>query len=321
MATATDENTKRENLRGILKDRMAEITEEKEEQAETETIPEPKQDAEGYRRSNGEIYLPRVVAGKSEIEVLRTLRAAEKKIYPLLSGPPGGGKTAAVDAAFHDQPGGLYTINGDENTGVQDFVGQYSPTERQGEFIWVDGPLVTAMKKGGVLLVDDITLIGPKANAVMYPVLDGRNYVTVKDHMVNGKPEVVTAAPGFFVVAAHNPGVHGAILSDALSSRFTWQMWVETDLQAASSVGVNARFLKLVKILRRDRDEGNQSGLWVPQMRELITARNISHIFGEIVAAQNMLAQTPEEDREWMASKMRLVFGEDITMLELGGQL
>lgn len=322
MPTTNDDNKKREDLRGRLKGRMAEITEDRIETEEVETVPEPKKNAApGYPRSNGDTYLPRIVAGKSDVEVLRTLRNAKRKLYPLLSGPPGTGKTVLVDAAFWDQPGGLYVINGDENTGVPDFVGQWAPTEEQGKYQWVDGPLVKAMKNGGVLLVDDATLINPKANAVMYPVLDGRNYVTIKDHMVNGKPEVVHAQPGFFVVAAHNPGVHGAILTDALSSRFTWQMWVETDLELAASLGVNNRFLKLVKTLRRDRDEGNQGGLWIPQLRELITARDISHTFNEVVAAQNMLSQTPEEDREWMASKMRLIFGEDVAMLELGGQL
>jgi nitric oxide reductase NorQ protein len=34
--------------------------------------------------------------------------------------------------------------------------------------------------------------------------------------------------PGFYVVAGHNPGVHGAVLTDALSSRFAEQIHVST---------------------------------------------------------------------------------------------
>jgi hypothetical protein len=38
----------------------------------------------------------------------------------------------------------------------------------------------------------------------------------------------VEAADGFYVVAGHNLGVHGAVLSDALASRFSAQIQVST---------------------------------------------------------------------------------------------
>jgi hypothetical protein len=47
----------------------------------------------------------------------------------------------------------------------------------------------------------------------------------------------------------------------------------------------------------------------------------MSIIFGEKVAAANLLGVTPEDDREWMQDKMRLVFGDEIQPLEVGGQL
>jgi hypothetical protein len=58
--------------------------------------------------------------------------------------------------------------------------------------------------------------------AVIYPAMDGRRQVIIKG---NGG-EVIDAAPGFYVVAGHNPGVHGAVLSDALASRFSLQIQV-----------------------------------------------------------------------------------------------
>jgi hypothetical protein len=114
--------------------------------------------------------------------------------------------------------------------------------------------------------------------------------------------------------------VHGAILTDALASRFIARIWVETDLTLAASLGVTDHFLKLVKILRKDQHDG-QTNLWVPQLRELLAARDMSIIFGEKVAAANLLGVTPEDDREWMQDKMRLVFGDEIQPLEVGGQL
>ena len=72
------------------------------------------------------------------------------------------------------------------------------------------------MQEGKVLFIDDATLISPAVLAVAYPAMDGRREITVKAH----KGEMIKAADGFYVIAGHNPGVHGAILTEALSSRF-----------------------------------------------------------------------------------------------------
>jgi hypothetical protein len=63
--------------------------------------------------------------------------------------------------------------------------------------------------------------------------MDGRREVIVKAH----KGETVTAADGFYVLAGHNPGVHGAVLTEALSSRFTFQFDVATDYDLARALG------------------------------------------------------------------------------------
>ena len=72
------------------------------------------------------------------------------------------------------------------------------------------------MTEGRVLLIDDATLISPQVLAVAYPAMDGRREIIVKAH----KGETITAADGFYVIGGHNPGVHGAVLTEALSSRF-----------------------------------------------------------------------------------------------------
>lgn len=319
MAASNDDIKK--TLYDAIDKRIAELEEqERAEQAAKEArqrVPRPKKNAkEGYTRPNGQKYLPRELAGGlSDVETLRKLRDAG--IFTLLAGPPGTGKSALAEAAFGKE---LFTLTADEDTVPADFLGQFTADGRGG-YTWVDGPLVQAMRSGSVLFVDDATLASPKTLAVLYPAMDGRGEVIVKGHVVGGKPDIVKAAKGFYVVAAHNPGVHGAILSDAFSSRFTVHIEVTSDLELAASLGVTDRFLKLVRNLETKRAEGDD-GLWIPQVRELLAARDVAAMFGEEVAARNLLGVAPEEDREVIADAMNVIWGKkEMVPLTVGSQM
>src|SRR5258708_38207846 len=114
------------------------------------------------------------------------------------------------------------TVAGDGDTTVADFVGEY--TQRpDGSYEFVHGPLIRAMTEGAVLLIDHATLISPQVLAVAYTAMDGRR-VVVKAH----KGEVIKAADGFYVIGGTTPGVYGAVLTEALSSRFSVQIHVGT---------------------------------------------------------------------------------------------
>ena len=125
---------------------------------------------------------------------LRSLQT-EKRPAQVPRITPGTGKTSVIEAAFPD----LLTVAGDGDTTVADLVGEYTQTP-EGRYVFVHGPLVRAMREGRALLLDDATLIPPSVLAVVYPAMDGRREIVVK---ANGG-EIVTAHPGFYVIAGHN---------------------------------------------------------------------------------------------------------------------
>lgn len=260
------------------------------------------------RRPNGQTYHPRVLADLPDVDALRRLRKAQ--IPALLYGPPGTGKTSLVEAAFND----LITVAGDGDTAVADFVGEYTQTEA-GAYEFVYGPLVTAMREGRCLFIDDATLISPKVLAVVYPAMDGRRQITVKAHT----GETITAEEGFYVIAGHNPGVHGAVLTDALASRFAAQIRVSTDYDLARTLKIDARAIKVARNLAA-RVESGAVG-WAPQLRELIAYQKIAGVLGAQAAVANLIGIVPEEDRDEAANVIRSVYGQAVFPLALGRQL
>ena len=259
-------------------------------------------------RPGGQVYRPRVLAGMADVEALRTLRA--EGVPALLAGPPGTGKTSLVEAAFPD----LITVAGDGDTTVGDFVGEYTQ-KPDGTYEFIYGPLIRAMQEGRVLFIDDATLISPAVLAVCYPAMDGRREVTVKAH----KGETITAADGFYVVAGHNPGVHGAVLTEALSSRFSFQFDVVTDYELARSLGIDSRAITAARNLAT-RQANGETG-WAPQLRELLAFAKITKIFGLDTALANLAGVAPAEDRDVVADTLAKTFGKTVAPLALGRQI
>ncbi|MCE7009926.1 AAA family ATPase [Kibdelosporangium philippinense] len=259
-------------------------------------------------RPNGTEYHPRLLSGVPDVTALRRLRGAG--VAALLYGPPGTGKTSVVEAAFPN----LLTVQGDGDTTVGDFVGEYTQTD-DGRYVFVHGPLVRAMREGVPLFIDDATLIPPTVLAVVYPAMDGRRQIIIKAN----SGEVVDAAPGFYVVAGHNPGVHGAILTDALSSRFSAQIHVSTDYDLADQLKIDKRAVRAARNLATQQIKGEIG--WAPQLRELIAFQKIAGVLGTEAAAGNLVGIAPEEDRDTVAAAVRAAFGTAVKPLALGARI
>ena len=242
-------------------------------------------------RPNGEAYRPREIMGHTDVALLREFRS--KSVYVRLAGPPGAGKTALAEAAFND----LITINGHGDMTVANFVGSFLP-QQDGGWIWHDGPLVRAMKEGKALLVDEGTRIPTEVLNILFSVLDGR--LTLK---IDERPDlpVVHAKEGFYVIMGYNPDTLGARpLDEALISRFRVQITVETDMPTAKALGVPQVAIRITENLRtrnaKDREEGGP-GIWCPEMRELLSFRDLINMgVGEEFALATLIASCPRQD-------------------------
>lgn len=277
----------------------------------TSSSPEIPSDGENiYTRPNGSKYYSRTWGTHQDVASLRLARQKTTEsvisgegspMFPLLYGVPGTGKTALVEATFGEE---LLTILGTGDTEVSDFIGSYVQTP-SGDFEWVDGVLITAMEEGRPLLVDEIGVIDPKCLTILYGAMDGRREVRVTANPERG---IVKAHHNFFVIGATNPKAVGVRMSEALLSRFTLQVEVTTEWSLAKTLGVPSTMITVAQNLSRKNASREIS--WSPQMRELLAFRDVASAYGNNFAIANLLASTPENDRDVVADVITKAYGE-----------
>lgn len=267
----------------------------------------PKLSSKSYPRPTGEEYHSRVITvGSTQFEDVDFIRNAHVQKMPvLLFGAPGTGKTALIEAALED----VVTVQGTAETETADFVGSWTQNN-EGKYVWVDGPLIIAADAGRPLLIDEIALVDPRVMAVVYGLMDGRDVLTVT---ANPERPDVSAKEGFVVFGSCNPDVPGAIMSDALLSRFMIHVEVKTDWSVASSLGVGAKIIQVARNLQIKKDSGQVTAS--PQIRELLTFKKVSAAFGQDLALNNFISSARPEDQAIYVEAVNNVFGSSAQTL------
>ena len=135
----------------------------------------------------------------------------------LLQGPTAAGKTSLVLHLASVTGHAVARVNNHDATDVSDYVGAFR-TAPDGSLAFVDGPLLTAVRSGSWILLDELNLAPSDVLEALNRLLDGNRELVVPD-----LGETVPAAPGFMLFATQNPaGAYGGRkpLSRALRSRF-----------------------------------------------------------------------------------------------------
>jgi AAA domain (dynein-related subfamily) len=213
---------------------------------------------------------------------------SSKTFFPVyISGESGNGKTKMVYEACAQSKTQLIRANITESTDEDDLLGGYRLVN--GETVWQDGPVVEAMKRGAVLLLDEINLASPKIMCLQ-PILEGNPIYIKKTNTI------VHPVHGFNIIATANTKgkssddgryIGSNTLNEALLDRFAINIEHEypaKDVEIAilsniletfeSKTKENVDFVNiLVEWAKTIRDTFEAGGV-----DEIITTRRLIHI-------------------------------------------
>ena len=132
-----------------------------------------------------------------EVEVFE--HPYKNKIPFLLKGPTGTGKSRFVEFMAHQLNKKLITISCHEETSSTDLIGRF--IIKGSETVWLDGPLITAVKEGAIIYLDEVAEARPDVIVAIHSLTDHRRVL-----FIDKLGETIKAHDDFMLVASFNPG-------------------------------------------------------------------------------------------------------------------
>ncbi|WFD19314.1 hypothetical protein MCAP1_001539 [Malassezia caprae] len=135
----------------------------------------------------------------------------------LIQGPTSAGKTSAVAYLAQRTGHRFVRINNHEHTDVQEYLGAYA-TNADGQLVFTEGLLVTALRRGDWLVLDELNLAPTDVLEALNRLLDDNRELRLPE-----TGEIVRPHPHFMLFATQNPpGAYAGrkVLSRAFRNRF-----------------------------------------------------------------------------------------------------
>jgi len=144
------------------------------------------------------------------------------KFYPTyVTGLSGNGKTMMIEQICAQEGRELVRANITKETDEDDLIGGFRLID--GKTVWQNGPVIVAMERGAILLLDEVDL-GDAKLMCLQPVLEGKPIYLKK---IN---RVITPAAGFNILATANTKGKGSddgrfigtnVMNEAFLERFS----------------------------------------------------------------------------------------------------
>ncbi len=206
--------------------------------------------------------LRRSVVGRGrEIEVL--LAALRSGRHILLEGPPGTGKSTLLRTLAEGTGADFEFVEGTAELTPARLVGHFDPatvlTEGYSPQVFVDGPLLRAMRSGALLYVEEINRVPEETLNALVTVMSEREIVVPR----LGRVE---AEDGFRLVAAMNPfdavgtgRISGAVMDRVCRLTFGYQSAEEEVDIVARATGAlgDASLVAVVEMVRATREHSD----------------------------------------------------------------
>jgi MoxR-like ATPase len=208
-----------------------------------------------------------------------------KIFYPVfITGLSGNGKTTMVEQVCADLKRECIRVNISIETDEDDLIG--GNTLINGNIVYREGPVLMAMKRGAVLLIDECDR-GSNKLMCMQAIMEGKSYLNKKTG------EVIEPAPGFTIIATANTKGRGTedgrfsgaqMIDDAFLERFA--ITVEQEFPN-SKVEKKIVIGKMQELNCLDPDFADKLVSWADIIRrtfeeggidELVSTRRLLHI-------------------------------------------
>ena len=246
-----------------------------------------------------EFYVHRNIGGVKDTEILAKARLMCHNT--LIYGPTGPGKTSMVLAYAAEKRLPFYSVPCNGAIDPRQLFGSWIPTTEAGKYKWVDGPVTTMVRRGGVLLLNEVNFVPPRIAAVLYSLLDMRREMQLIDH--NG--EVIKAHQQFQVVADYNPDYEGTRpLNEAFKNRFAIKLRFDYEPTIEAKLFDSKTLHAITKQLRDAHRRGEVDTPISTNM--MVEFEDLVFELGLDFAIENFLNAFSAEERSGVAEVVKL---------------